>query len=162
MRVSPAITRADSIFQTASIVRCVSVAPTLPITSRSCLQRNLSALTALGAVVLTAMGLVNLSQLTLAFSGYLKELAGQFDRLFLGVRLQNCETAHNLFGLCEGTIGHADLATGSPHPRAQCRRQAPLRRQQPACLHALFNQLAHGGHFLLGWRCIPFSRLVDT
>jgi hypothetical protein len=115
MRVSPAITRADSILQTASIAWCVSVAVTATdhtmfSSSAQLLLRNFNMLAIACAALLRLVSIVELAQFALALAYNLQKLPDQFDRLRLRVRLQNRESTYQFLGLDEWTIGHAKLA----------------------------------------------------
>src|SRR5262249_52322980 len=122
---------------------------------------NLGMLRSTGAIGIHAV-FIKLAQLALAFSGNLEELSGQFNGLFFGVHLKNCESADYLFRFRERTVSHSQVAIGASHPRPECRRQAALRGQQPTLPRTFFDQIAHGGHFLLCWRGSTLNRLIDT
>ena len=54
---------------------------------------------------LRTTGVVELAELTLTLANKAEEIFSQLDGLFLRVRLENCEAAHYLFILGEGTVG---------------------------------------------------------
>src|SRR5579872_91856 len=130
------------------------------MTPCSFFERNFGQVAGAGAV--WATGFIELPQLALAFSDNAEEFPRQVDGLLLGVSLEDCEAAHEFFGLGEWTVGYADLPAGSPYPHTQRAGEAAFGRKEPACFHAFFDQLAHGCHFLLGGRGGPFCGLVDT
>src|SRR5258708_7567170 len=117
MRASPAMSRGDSMRQTASLVRRVSAAGAL-----------LSGVSRLR---------VEKSDLPLAVAGDVHESAGPGDCILLRLDLKQGEAAHNFLRLGEGSVRDSHLAIGPPDARAGRAVHAPLGRQK----HALTGHL---------------------
>src|SRR5690348_17165295 len=94
IRATPAIILADSILQTASMVRWVSATVTAThhiIFTLRCASWAVAPLSSCGGVHARS-GLVDLAKLALTVASYFEELSGQFDRLCLRVRLKDRKT----------------------------------------------------------------------
>src|SRR5580704_3416867 len=156
IRARPAMILADSILQTASIARWVSVAVTVthhtifnpPVQGPRVRPGGARRLGFRGRVD-ARIRFVYLAKFALTLPDYLEEILGQFDGFFLGLYLEDSEAADELFGLGERTVCHGMLAVGKANACSQCARQATFSTNQPASFHTFFHQLAHLGHFLL-------------
>src|SRR5262245_33577920 len=89
--------------------------------------------------------LVELAYLTLAVAGDFEKPLGPIDCLFLGFDLKQCETADHLFRFGEGTVGHGELFSGDPHPRAFRARLASLGGEEHSGFAHLLDELSHRG-----------------
>src|SRR5688572_4968634 len=186
MRVRTAMTLGDSMRQTASIARCVSVAVTATdhtivsaqvqlragtafrwsgrsryLASAACkllpqLHRVLHAVSHRGV-----RGRIDLPDLALAVARHLQEFVRQLDRVLLRARLENREAANQLLRLGERAVCDSDPVTRLPHACAKCARQASLGRDQGAFLHALLDQLLHPGDLLEAGRDSSFNGLEN-
>src|SRR5882762_5576696 len=157
IRARPAMSLADSILQTASMMRCVSEDDTAtfqakPEASRAKVRprRGTQGLRFRTLGVRILVGLVYLAKLALTImTGYLEEILDQFDRFFLRVRAQECESADDLLGFGKRTVGDSHLSTRHANARAKGAWQAAFGGEQRAGLHLVLDQFAHLGHFLL-------------
>src|SRR5579871_17945 len=167
MRVSPAMTRADSIRHTASMAPRVSVASTATDDITKIQGKATSKLGDLGPfvtarAVLAGAGIVQLAQFALTLPDDAQELLCQRHGLFFRVGFQDGEPANQLLRFGERAVSYGDVAVGTANTRSQHRRKAAFGRKQPTRLHALFDQLAHGRHFVRGRRCVALDVLVDA
>src|SRR6266481_488379 len=163
MRTRPPMSRGDSIRQTASIARCISVAVTATdnTTFRPPVQGNRRLPLALrGAVCLRR--LVYLAKFALTPTDNVEESLGHFDGLCLRVCLEDGEAADYFLGLGERPVGHGHLSARDANARPEGAWQAALGGQQRAGLHLLFDQLAHLVHFLLCRRNASFYGLINA
>src|SRR4029077_17672659 len=135
--------------------------------SRPCGERRTDASTPqlgfrrlLGAVRFTQ--LVELPNFAFTFARHLEEVLGQFDGFLLGVRLQQSKAADDFLRLDERPIGDGYLIARTSNARAQSARQTSLGAKQPALLHPLLDELAHGVHFLLGRGRVSLGVFIDT
>src|SRR5213594_328561 len=167
IRARPAMSLADSILQTASIVRWVSVAvtatdhtifdsisatrrsaPGLPLGGHLLAQALLSrAKLARGVARREVLGLEHLADLHL---GVLERSTLEpLDRLRLGLHLPEPEAGDQLLGLGERPVDHGPLPAGEPDPRALRAGLEPLGREHHARLGQLLVELLHVGKDLL-------------
>src|SRR5690349_13472987 len=97
IRVSPAMTLADSILQIASIERCASVVVTTT-DHIMCAWLSASRTNALrGNRLCTLASFEDLTNFALALAGNLQEFSGQLDCVLLGVGSENGESANHFF-----------------------------------------------------------------
>src|SRR6266403_4399859 len=163
MRTRPPMSRGDSILQTASIARCISVAVTATdnTTFRPPVQGNRRLPLALrGAVSLRR--LVYLAKFALTLTYNVEESLGHFDGLCLRVCLEDGEAADDLFGLGERPVSHAHVSARHAHTCPEGAWQAALGSDQRPGLHLLFDQLAYLVYFLLGRGCVSFHALINA
>src|ERR1700682_6557104 len=122
MRARPAMSRGDSILQTASIARCVSVAVTATdhiMFNPSSASRRTPRLLVNGFLLrLLALRLLeHLANLGLTIARHFKELLCEFDRLWLRLRLDQRKASDHLLRLGKGTVGHDELSSRKPDAR---------------------------------------------
>src|ERR1700730_165735 len=84
-------------------------------------------------------GLIYLAKLTFTITDHLEEILQQLDCLLLGVRPEDGEAQHHLFGLGERSIRDAYLSVSGANARAERAWQAALCGNQPTGLHPLFD-----------------------
>src|SRR5438093_2247827 len=167
IRARPAMSLADSILQTASIVRWVSVAvtatdhtifdsisatrrsaPGLPLGGHLLAQALLSrAQLARGVARREVLGLEHLADLHLGVLA--RSTLEPLDRLRLGLHLPEPEAGDQLLGLGERPVDHGPLPAGEPDPRALRAGLQPPRREHHARLGQLLVELLHVGKDLL-------------
>src|SRR6266567_845879 len=132
IRVSPAMTRPDSSFQTASIVRWASRAVTALIrTPRRAGRKPL----------LRVLRPVDLVEPALAVADDLPEPPGDLDHLGPGPHFDQREPADRLLRLGERPVGERELATGRLDARTD--RVEAAGGQQHALLGQFVDELAH-------------------
>src|ERR1700730_12029552 len=125
MRVRPAIIRADSMRQTASMVRWVAVEVTTPYHTTSALSAQVKR--AGNSALYFARGIiwpVHRANFGLAFPTgpvffvQLHELNRSMYCFFLGVQFKLCVAADDFLGLREWPIDYRDFPVGQDHPGA--------------------------------------------
>src|SRR3954451_19272597 len=135
IRISPAMSLGDSILQTVSIVRCISVAITATDHTTSYFFNATrvvpSSVTFMRLVLGSgppqlAFRRVHLPNLGLALPARpvllmkLHEPDRRLDRFFLGFQVKLRVAAYDLLGLGERSVTHGDLSAGKPPTGARC------------------------------------------
>src|SRR5712664_2327195 len=164
IRARPAMSRADSIFQTASIARCVSVAVTAThhtifntsaqagtLHAMNCASTRPLCATALrfGSKVLRPEHLANLGLPLPARPIFLvkfHEAHRGRDRLFLRFQLKLRVSTDNLLGLCERPVDHGKLPTGKPDSGSQRRWAESTAPEHRAGIARFFAELPNRFH----------------
>src|SRR4051794_6352076 len=158
MRVSPAITLGDSIRQTASIVRCISVAATATDhTIYDLFSASQTTLRPAGSVLLLTSAnrfadFVHLTNLCLAFPSrpvffvQFHKAHSRSNCLFLRRQLELRIAADNLLCLSKRTIINGHLAIGKPHASARTRRLQAATSKHGSGFRGLFPELSYGLH----------------
>src|SRR5216683_1517513 len=160
IRVRPAMILADSILQTASMARWVSVDVTAthhiifnsPAQYRSGRDSFLAVIGALLCPGRAVLRTVHLANLGLAFPSRpvllvkFHEALRPFDRFLFRLQLKLRIPADNLFGLGEGPVDHGDLPPGKPDAGALSSREESPVADHRAGFDRLFAELPNGVH----------------
>src|SRR6267143_262775 len=165
LRARPAMTLADSIFQTASIALCVADAVTaidrsrlrlallrfpLQLVAKALLTRAELRRKDLGRKIRHLLHLADLDRLVLRSGAAL----GPLDRLLPRLHLDHPVAAEHVLRLSEGPVGDLWLASGEGDARTHRRRMQALEREQHARLLQGFVVFHHRGD-RLGIRKVP-------
>src|SRR6266852_8987947 len=171
MRVRPAMMRADSMRQTASMARWVSVdvmathhtifksfaqADRARAANARLRLRSLCEEVVLWFASGEVFGSEHLANLGFAFPAgpvfFVKfhELHRAFDGFLFGFQLELCVAADNLFGLGERPVNHRDFSIGKTDAGPQRRGAESTAADHAADFVGLFAELVNGFHQVLG------------
>src|SRR5207245_3376890 len=173
IRVRPALILADSILQTASIARCVSVAvtatdhttfnpPAQAEARRDYFFADGRALLCFGREVFRPEHLANFGLALPARPVFLvkfHEAQRPFDRLFFRLQLKNRIPTYDFLGLGERPVDRGYLPPRKPDACAHRSWGQPAAIDQRAGFDRLFAKLRHRVHEFLGRRARVFSVL---
>src|ERR1700722_10489306 len=164
MRVRPAMSLGDSILQTASMVRCMSVAVT---TTDHIIFNPAAQVEALRLCrpTIETFRPEHLTNLSLAFPARpvflveLHKLNRRFDCFFLRFQLKLRVAPDDLLSLGERPISHDHLSSRNPDAGAQRGRAKSPAAEHRARFCLLFGSLRYSIHQFLGRRCLLLSVL---
>src|SRR5215213_8730383 len=150
-RTRPAISRADSIRQTASIARCASATAIRSGVALGLRAHALLALPHLGReLVAKVLGLEDLADLDLRRSRHrVRAALDPLDRLLERLGLHQPEAGDELLGLGERAVDDGPVAAGKADACALRAGMEPLAREHHTRLHQLLVVGVHGREELL-------------